>query len=181
MVLGYALSQEDHLHDHATQTPHLGAISLAFTFTRFHESLALTGGITFCRITASSIDNVSRPPGNDPGTEHNDVEEIMAQKISPFLWFDTNAEDAANFYVSVFKNSEILEVSRSGERYLAPPSGVRGQLQTRRAGIQSAQRRTHVFKFTEAVSFMIDCADQAEVDYYGTSSLKVEKRVSAAG
>ncbi len=90
----------------------------------------------------------------------------MAQKISPFLWFDTNAEDAANFYVSVFKNSEILEVSRSGENGPGP-AGQAFVVNFKLDGQEfKALNGGPMFKFTEAVSFMIDCADQAEVDYY---------------
>src|SRR3954464_3522870 len=57
----------------------------------------------------------SESPVIGSSLEDDDVEEIMAQKISPFLWFESEAEEAANFYVSIFKNSEILEVSRNGE------------------------------------------------------------------
>jgi predicted 3-demethylubiquinone-9 3-methyltransferase (glyoxalase superfamily) len=89
------------------------------------------------------------------------VEEIMAPKISPFLWYDSEAEEAANFYVSVFKNSEILEVSRNGE------NGQAFVVNFKLDGQEfKALNGGPMFKFTEAVSFMIDCADQAEVDYY---------------
>ena len=85
----------------------------------------------------------------------------MTQKISPFLWFDAEAEEAANFYVSVFKNSEILEVSRNGE------NGQAFVVNFKLDGQEfKALNGGPMFKFTEAVSFMIDCADQAEVDYY---------------
>ena len=85
----------------------------------------------------------------------------MAQKISPFLWFESEAEEASNFYVSVFKNSEILEVSRNGE------NGQAFVVNFKLDGQEfKALNGGPMFKFTEAVSFMIDCADQAEVDYY---------------
>ena len=88
------------------------------------------------------------------------------QKITPFLWFDTQAEEAAAFYTSVFKNSRILKVTRYGD---AGP-GPKGTAMTvefeldgsRFIGLNGGPH----FKFTEAVSFSIACADQAEVDYF---------------
>jgi predicted 3-demethylubiquinone-9 3-methyltransferase (glyoxalase superfamily) len=87
-------------------------------------------------------------------------------KITPCLWFDTQAEDAAKFYVSVFKNSKILETAYYGE---AVP-GRAGTVVTvvfeldgvRFMGLNAGPQ----FKFTEATSFSIDCKSQAEVDYY---------------
>jgi predicted 3-demethylubiquinone-9 3-methyltransferase (glyoxalase superfamily) len=90
----------------------------------------------------------------------------MKQKITPCLWFDKNAEDAANFYVSVFKNSEIVEISR----YTDAGPGEAGQVLTvvfRLDGQEfTALNGGPEFTFTEAVSFQIDCKDQDEVDYY---------------
>lgn len=87
-------------------------------------------------------------------------------KIHPFLWFDTEAEAAMNFYVSVFPNSKVGEVSRMGEggpgesaRVMTASFEIDGQR------ITALNGGPH-FKFTEAVSFFIDCRDQAEVDYY---------------
>jgi predicted 3-demethylubiquinone-9 3-methyltransferase (glyoxalase superfamily) len=88
------------------------------------------------------------------------------QKITPFLWFDTQAEEAATFYTSIFKNSRILKVTRYGD---AGP-GPKGTAMTvefeldgsRFIGLNGGPH----FKFTEAVSFSIACADQAEVDYF---------------
>jgi predicted 3-demethylubiquinone-9 3-methyltransferase (glyoxalase superfamily) len=90
----------------------------------------------------------------------------MTQKITPFLWFDGNAEDAAKFYVSVFKNAKIVATARYGE---AGP-GPKGSAMTvvfeldgeRFIGLNGGPQ----FKFTEAVSFMVDCKTQEEVDYY---------------
>jgi predicted 3-demethylubiquinone-9 3-methyltransferase (glyoxalase superfamily) len=114
----------------------------------------------------SSNRQINNGPSTELGNEHDDVEEIMAQKISPFLWFDSNAEEAANFYVSVFKNSEILEVSRSGDEGPGP-AGQAFVVNFKLDGQEfKALNGGPMFKFTEAVSFMIDCADQAEVDYY---------------
>lgn len=87
-------------------------------------------------------------------------------QISPFLWFDTQAEEAANFYVSVFPNSKITAVSRYGEGGPAPAGSVMtigfeldGQAFT---GLNGGPH----FKFTEAVSFVVHCQGQAEVDRY---------------
>lgn len=90
----------------------------------------------------------------------------MGQKITPFLWYDNQAEEAANFYVSIFKNSEVLEVSRYGE-------GQPGEIGTamvvkfRLDGqeVEALNGGPH-FTLNEAFSFQIDCEDQAEVDYF---------------
>jgi predicted 3-demethylubiquinone-9 3-methyltransferase (glyoxalase superfamily) len=79
---------------------------------------------------------------------------ISTQKITPFLWFDNNAEEAANYYVGIFKNSKILSVN---------PVVTAFQLD----GLEFAALNggpTH--KFSEAVSFVISCDGQEEVDYY---------------
>jgi predicted 3-demethylubiquinone-9 3-methyltransferase (glyoxalase superfamily) len=90
----------------------------------------------------------------------------MQQKIVPSLWFDTEAEEAASFYVSVFKEGRILDVSHYTEAGPRPAGTVmtvafelRGQ---RFVGINGGPQ----FKFDEAVSFQIACEDQAEVDYF---------------
>jgi predicted 3-demethylubiquinone-9 3-methyltransferase (glyoxalase superfamily) len=90
----------------------------------------------------------------------------VSQKITPFLWFDTQAEEAANFYVSIFPDSEILSVSRYGES----SPGAAGSVMTvafRLAGQEfTALNGGPHFKFTEALSFVIDCGAQDEVDHY---------------
>ena len=81
-------------------------------------------------------------------------------KISPFLWFDAQAEEAANFYVSLFPNSKITSVSRfDGDKVMTVGFELDGQK-------LSALNGGPMFKFTEAVSFVVDCEDQAEVDRY---------------
>jgi predicted 3-demethylubiquinone-9 3-methyltransferase (glyoxalase superfamily) len=87
-------------------------------------------------------------------------------KLSPFLWFDSQAEDAANFYVSLFPNSKITHTVRYGEAGPGPKGSVMtvafeldGKPFT---GINGGPHYT----FSEAVSFVIDCRDQAEVDRY---------------
>jgi len=90
-------------------------------------------------------------------------------KITPFLWFDTQAEEAANFYVSLFPNSRITDVARYPSD-AQPPAGPPGRVMT--VGFElNGQTYTALnggphFTFTEAVSFVVHCADQAEVDRY---------------
>lgn len=88
------------------------------------------------------------------------------QKITPFLWFDNNAEEAMNFYVSIFKNSKVLTVSRYGE---AGP-GPAGTVMTAEFALDGqefvALNGGPRFKFTEAISFVVNCESQEEVDYF---------------
>ncbi|HSH65401.1 MAG TPA: VOC family protein [Bacteroidia bacterium] len=91
---------------------------------------------------------------------------INFQKISPCLWFDTNAEEAANFYVSIFKNSKINKISRYGKN--APmPEGTALMVSFELEG-QSFQGLNGgpQFKFTEAVSFVVNCETQKEIDEF---------------
>lgn len=94
------------------------------------------------------------------------------QKIVPFLWFDSRAEEAANFYVGIFKNSKILSVSRYGEEGKEIHGRPAGSVMVVEFEIEgqhfSALNGGPYFKISEAVSFVIDCADQDEVDYYWT-------------
>lgn len=86
------------------------------------------------------------------------------KKITPFLWFDNQAEEAVNFYTAIFDNSEILSVSRYGE---AGP-GVPGSVMTMafRLGDQEfvALNGGPVYHFTPAISLAVDCKNQEEVD-----------------
>jgi predicted 3-demethylubiquinone-9 3-methyltransferase (glyoxalase superfamily) len=88
------------------------------------------------------------------------------QKITPFLWFDNNAEEAANFYVSVFKNSKLLNVAR----YSDVGPGPKGTVMTVEFELDGqefvALNAGPTFKFTEAISFVVNCETQEEVDYY---------------
>ena len=90
----------------------------------------------------------------------------MTQKIRPFLWFDGNAEEAVNFYLSVFPDARLGEVSRYGEGMPMPAGTVLVANFTLFGQEFGAINAGPEFKFTEAISFMIDCKDQAEVDYY---------------
>lgn len=94
----------------------------------------------------------------------------MRTKISPCLWFDHQAEDAARFYTAIFKDSKIVTISRypeAGQEVHGKPAGsvmtvafeLNGQSFT-------ALNGAPIFKFNEAVSFQIECATQEEVDYH---------------
>ena len=90
----------------------------------------------------------------------------MPKKITPFLWFDNNAEEATNFYLSIFENSEILSVNRYGEAGPGAPGTVM-TISFRLDGQEFiALNGGPQFKFTEAVSFLIECASQEEVDEF---------------
>jgi predicted 3-demethylubiquinone-9 3-methyltransferase (glyoxalase superfamily) len=95
---------------------------------------------------------------------------IAAQKINPCLWFDTEAEEAAKFYCSVFKNSRIGKVSRyvdEGQEIHGKPAGsvmaVEFELDGQRFAALNGGPQ---FKFGEAISFQVHCQDQEEVDYF---------------
>lgn len=93
-------------------------------------------------------------------------EEKKMQKIVPFLWFDNQAEEAANFYTSIFDNSKILELSRYGETGPGP-AGSAMVVNFQLAGQEfNALNGGPQFKFTEAISLVVNCESQAEVDYY---------------
>src|SRR5258706_1896087 len=86
------------------------------------------------------------------------------QKITPFLWFDTQAEDAANFYVSIFDNSRIVKITRYGEAGPGPKGSVMTvDFELNGQEFIGLNGGPH-FKFTEAVSFSVNCKTQAEVD-----------------
>ena len=88
------------------------------------------------------------------------------QKITPFLWFDNQAEEAINFYASVFKNSKIESIVRNGE---AGP-GPKGSVLTMSFQLEGqefiALNGGPHFKFNEAISFVVNCETQEEVDYF---------------
>ena len=88
------------------------------------------------------------------------------QKITPFLWFDSNAEEAVNFYVSVFKNSKVLKVARYSDAGPGPKGSVM-TVEFELDGLEFvALNAGPTFKFTEAISFVVNCETQEEVDYY---------------
>jgi predicted 3-demethylubiquinone-9 3-methyltransferase (glyoxalase superfamily) len=96
--------------------------------------------------------------------------QIAASKINPCLWFDTQAEDAAKFYCSVFKNSRMGRISR----YVNEGHEIHGKAAGSVMAVEfeiDGQRFAALnggphFKFNEAVSFQVHCEDQEEVDYF---------------
>jgi predicted 3-demethylubiquinone-9 3-methyltransferase (glyoxalase superfamily) len=88
------------------------------------------------------------------------------QKITPFLWFDGNAEAAMNFYVGIFKQAKILSVNR----YPSGSRAVQGSVMTASFELNGlkfvALNGGSMFKFSPATSFVVDCENQDEVDYY---------------
>ena len=93
------------------------------------------------------------------------------QKITPFLWFDKQAEEAINWYASIFKNSRIVDIRRYPEGPLeGPMKGMEGKVLTATFELEGqrflALDGGPFFKPTSAVSFYVECADQKEVDYY---------------
>ena len=89
---------------------------------------------------------------------------MIRQKIRTFLWYDNNAEEAAKFYCSLFKDSKIVKVTRYPEGGPAP-AGTVMTVEFQLAGVQFiALNGGPHFKFTEAISLSVDCETQAEVD-----------------
>jgi len=88
------------------------------------------------------------------------------QKITPFLWFDNNAEEAMNFYVSIFKNSKVISVARYGDAGPGPKGSVMtANFQLNGQEFVALNGGPH-FKFTEAISFVVNCETQQEVDEF---------------
>jgi predicted 3-demethylubiquinone-9 3-methyltransferase (glyoxalase superfamily) len=81
------------------------------------------------------------------------------KKVTPFLWFDNQAEEAMNYYVSIFKNSRILSVSRANGKVMSVTFELAGQ---EFMGLNAGPQ----FKFTEAISFFVNCETQEEVDEF---------------
>jgi predicted 3-demethylubiquinone-9 3-methyltransferase (glyoxalase superfamily) len=92
------------------------------------------------------------------------------QKITPCLWFDSNAEEAVNFYTSIFKNSKIGKISRYGKEGYEIHGKPEGTVLTVEFELDgqtfTALNGGPVFKFNEAISFQVYCESQSEVDYY---------------
>ena len=92
------------------------------------------------------------------------------QKITPFLWFDTQAEEAVNFYVSIFNNARIGRITRYNKESSEASGMPEGSVMT--IGFQlegqdfAALNGGPHFKFTEAISLVVNCSSQEEVDYY---------------
>ncbi len=88
------------------------------------------------------------------------------QKITPFLWFDGNAEEAMNFYTSIFKSAKVTKVSRYGD----PGPGPKGSVMTATIQLEGQEfillNGGPRFKFNEAISFVVNCKSQEEIDFY---------------
>lgn len=96
----------------------------------------------------------------------NPTPSTRKQKITTFLWFDNNAEEAANFYCSVFKNSRILRTSHYGDAGPRPKGSVMVVSFELDGQEFTALNAGPAFKFTEAISLLVHCQSQEEVDYY---------------
>ena len=88
------------------------------------------------------------------------------QKISPFLWFDNQAEEAVNFYVSVFEDAEIMDISRYPEGSPGPAGQVMSVSFTLAGQEFMALNGGPQFEFSQAISFFVHCEDQDEVDRF---------------
>ena len=101
----------------------------------------------------------------------------MISKISPCLWFDTQAEDAAKFYTSIFKDAKIVTITRypdTGQEIHGKPAGsvLTVEFELNGQSFTALNGGPH-FKFTEAVSFQIECETQAEVDYFRNKGMNI--------
>jgi predicted 3-demethylubiquinone-9 3-methyltransferase (glyoxalase superfamily) len=100
------------------------------------------------------------------------------QKITPFFWFNNQAEKAANFYVSIFRNSKITDVTRYGEAEAKASGRPKGSVMIVKLQLEGqefvALNGGPHFKFTEAISFVVNCQTQKEVD-------KLWEKLSAGG
>ncbi len=94
----------------------------------------------------------------------------IAQKITPNLWFDSEAEDAARFYTSIFKNSKMGKITRYGKEGFEIHSKPEGTVMTVAFELEGQQfvalNGGPGFQFNEAISFMVNCETQEEVDYF---------------
>ncbi len=90
--------------------------------------------------------------------------DVSMQKITPFLWFDNQAEEAVNFYTSIFENSRIDKVVRHGEAGPGPAGSVMTMAFQLAGQKFTALNGGPHFKFTEAISFVVNCESQDEVD-----------------
>jgi predicted 3-demethylubiquinone-9 3-methyltransferase (glyoxalase superfamily) len=102
--------------------------------------------------------------------------ELTAKKITPCLWFDTQAEEAAKFYASVFKNSKIGKISRYGKEGFEVHGKKAGTVMTVEFELEGqkflALNGGPHFKFNEAVSFQVPCETQEEIDHFWSALAK---------
>ena len=94
---------------------------------------------------------------------------LNIRKITPHLWFEDNAEEAAKFYTSIFKNSRILDITRYGESAAEVSGRPKGTVMTMTFELEGQQFTAlnggPIFKFSPAISFSVNCETQEEVDY----------------
>jgi predicted 3-demethylubiquinone-9 3-methyltransferase (glyoxalase superfamily) len=94
----------------------------------------------------------------------------MNAKITPCLWFDSQAEEAANFYIGIFKNSKITQIARYGEAGFEQHERPAGSVMTVEFELNgqtfTALNGGPHFRFSPAISFQVDCDTQEEIDYY---------------
>src|SRR5438876_6915363 len=94
----------------------------------------------------------------------------ITQKITPFLWFDDKAEEAATFYCSIFENSKVGQITRYDEEAAKPTGRPAGSVMVVEFQLEGQQfvalNGGPLFKFTEAVSLVVNCETQEEVDYF---------------
>src|SRR6478735_2772268 len=105
----------------------------------------------------------------------------IEQKITPFLWFDKEAEEAANFYTSIFKDSAVNSKAYYGEDAPLPKGTVLTVGFTLNGQKFTALNGGPIFKFNESVSFVVNCDSQEEVDYYWDKLLEGGGRESQCG
>jgi predicted 3-demethylubiquinone-9 3-methyltransferase (glyoxalase superfamily) len=102
--------------------------------------------------------------------ERRNTMKTGTQKITPFLWFDDRAEDGVRFYASIFKNSRIVGTTRYGKEGAEVSGRPEGTVMTVAFHLDGqefvALNGGPIFKFTEAISFVVNCESQDEVDYY---------------
>jgi predicted 3-demethylubiquinone-9 3-methyltransferase (glyoxalase superfamily) len=90
----------------------------------------------------------------------------LSQKIIPFLWFENQAEEAVNYYINIFNNSSIINITYYGETGPGPMDNVITVTFELEGQEFTALNGGPMFKFTEAISFYVKCTSQDEVDYY---------------
>src|ERR687887_2041578 len=97
-----------------------------------------------------------------------DETQTNIQKITPFLWFDDNAEEAAKFYTSIFKKSKIIDIAYYGESAAEVSGRPKGTVMTVTFELEGqrfmALNGGPIFKFSQAISFLVSCETQQEVD-----------------
>src|SRR5262245_18798301 len=130
-----------------------------------------------------AVRRLGEGPGQPSGlAQKDDGMAIGTQKITPCLWFDTEAEEAANFYVSIFKGSKIHSINRYGKAGHEVHGNPAGSVMAVEFEIEG--QKFHAlnggpqFKFDEAISFQIHCKTQAEIDYYWTQLTEGGKEVA---